>query len=295
MPFLKKIYILIFCTISLLLGACTPINAPETPIPAYIHIAENVLLPQAQQGTSLHNLKTVWVNVNGVSVGTYELPATIPVILSSNSQTENVDIQVFTGITRNGINANRYIYPFLNTYNVTLPLTPNQTTTITPIFTYTSTTVFDFITDFELFSNFEVATQGTAPLQIANGGLQQNAAFVSLNSNTNTLFLRTYQTYPLPGAGAPVFLELHYKNTEPFTIAIEGVNPLGLLAVVEIATVYPHDTWNKFYAELTTAVSTLKASNYTNFRIILKAQKNTQNGIETASFWFDNIQLLHLN
>ena len=119
----------------LFLSSCSIID-PEEQIPAYLEINSFELTTTPAQGENSAQITEAWVFVNDLSLGIYELPATVPV-LELGSQ----NITIFPVIRENGRPSTPIIYPLYRRYETTLELMANQTINIQPTTTYQSNTV----------------------------------------------------------------------------------------------------------------------------------------------------------
>jgi len=95
--------------------------------------------------------------------------------------------------------------------------------------------------------------------------------------------------YELPGSGAAVYLEMDYKCSQEMQIGLFIDLPSSGLEQVPIYNINPSQNWNKIYIQLGYVVSTYSYSN--KFKIYFKGIKN--NGNQKASFYFDNIKVVH--
>src|SRR5688572_31891479 len=87
---------LLFSSLAIFLGgaffsACEIIN-PTEDTPSYLKINKIVLDPRKNStetyGTASNNITDAWVFVNGKLIGTFELPASIPVLESGSAKVE---------------------------------------------------------------------------------------------------------------------------------------------------------------------------------------------------------------
>ena len=91
---IKTFYIAIFT--ALCLQSCKVINPPEV-IPTYIYISDITVNANAStQGSSSDNIVDAWIYIDGSLIGTFELPAKIPVIAEGD-----YTLQVYGGIKNN--------------------------------------------------------------------------------------------------------------------------------------------------------------------------------------------------
>jgi len=86
-----------------------------------------------------------------------------------------------------------------------------------------------------------------------------------------------------------VYLEMDYKCSQEMQIGLFIDLPSSGLEQVPIYNINPSQNWNKIYIQLGYVVSTYSYSN--KFKIYFKGIKN--NGNQKASFYFDNIKVVH--
>jgi len=219
----------------LLLSSCSIID-PEEQIPAYLEINRFELTTTPAQGENSAQITEAWVFVNDLSLGIYELPATVPV-LNLGSQ----NITIFPVIRENAQPSTPVIYPLYRRYETTLELMANQTVNIQPTTTYQSNTVFELVESFNTTNHLlrggnQDAVQSTDGVgQILLG--EDDA--VEFNSTTTFIDLPT-------SGGFPVFLEIDYKNNVVFEIGLEGISN-NINATLFKIRLCPINRWNKVY------------------------------------------------
>src|SRR5690606_38914333 len=116
--YLKAAFAVIF--LFTLLGCAK--KSKEAKKPVYLSIQDMyVNTNYSTEGTSHQQITTVWLEVNGKSIGAYEMPATPPVILNEGSN----DVRLYEGITMNGIDASRAIYDRLDYIDLVIDYVPS--------------------------------------------------------------------------------------------------------------------------------------------------------------------------
>ena len=99
------------------LTSCEIIN-PEEAIPAYIQIDTIQFINNSvAEGTAEQKIVEAWVNVDDDFLGTYDLPASIPVLKSGAA-----NVIVRPGIKDNGIGSLSEIYTFFEPYEASIEL-----------------------------------------------------------------------------------------------------------------------------------------------------------------------------
>jgi hypothetical protein len=269
----------------LYLGGC---DDPETA-PAYIYIDTVSLNTTATQGSNSQGIKTVWLSLNGQSLGAYELPTTIP-ILANGTQ----EIVVEAGIANSGVLSNRVKYPFYRPQSYTLDLVPLQTLTLSPEFDYQTNVVFDLINDFEFGYNFSVLTGDESQVNIIDNTSLVFEGDHSLHAQTysgsDVFAIVSNESYSLPIANAPVYVEMNYRCEAPFYVTLRGFNAAVTQQANLRLQVNAKDTWNKIYIDVEPMISEL-TSNFDFFQVIIGAE--LPDSLQQAHYWFDNVKLVH--
>lgn len=277
-------------------SGCDPVDEDT---PAYLYVTGFELTTNPfTEGSNSHKITDVWLSVDGNFLGVYTLPALIPV-LEEGSHVLKFD----AGIKDNGINATPEIYPFYQTYEVTLDLQPNQTDTIRPVTQYRSTTKFAFIEPFETSQHqFREVRQpaGATGIQLSTQDVfeGQSSAMISLDSASRRLVeIATLDKYrDLLKTGAYVYLEVNYKSDVPVVFGAVGHYDSG--GIGTSATQYdpgflPKDEWNKIYFNLTKMIFD---GDFDSYQIIFQAfipNENDKPSLASAKVWLDNIKLVH--
>lgn len=265
----------------LFLGACNLFDKDE-PIPAYISIDSiSVSTDYVTQGSASNKITDAWVYVDDQLIGTFELPATFPVITSEG----NHSIKIRGGIKLNGIAATRVPYPFYDFYTTTANLSLGKITKMNPVVKYFPGVTFKWIEDFEGAGFTLIDTFADAKLKIANApyafeGL--NSVSVKLNNDTVAFQARSTSSYNLQQGANSKFLELNYKCNNSFVVGIVYNN-----TIYPVVGLNPSDNWNKVYINLTDQITVTG-----NYYIYFGMQKLP--GINYSPFlYLDNIKLIH--
>lgn len=277
--------VLAFITIGSSFTAC---NEPE-PLPAFLQVdTMQVQINSSLEGSSSHNIQSAVVFVNDQSLGLFDLPANIPVLATGEAEvTLQAYIDAFSG--------NRKEYPFYTLDQFTVNLTPLETTIVNGTLEYRDNVFFVFNTDFEVSSNFKDTDENEPLLQLTtNQNLVYEgtrSASIQLNEANTFFSIQTNDYYPLPGNNIPVFLELNYRCSVPFQIALEAVKDNTTQVIIPEIYINKKETWNKIYIELTKTVSSLALDNFNNYKIIFRGELPET---ETeAAFYLDNVKLLY--
>ena len=115
-------YLIFFIVLFIIFSSCNP----EETEPAYLLINHvSVSSNPVTQGSNCSNVKDVWVYVDNKYLGTFQLPARVPVLESGS---KNVILRA--GILENGISATHSAYPLYAANLRTVEFTPGKETKI---------------------------------------------------------------------------------------------------------------------------------------------------------------------
>lgn len=284
-------HIILFVTIALTLFSCKK-DQPEV---SWLRIDKWDLQnnPDAEnpQGEMSHNFTQVFVNMDGKSLGNYELPAKIPIIADGTH-----DFVIQAGVDNNGISSTKKRYPFVKPFKGTVELIKNDTVNLTPHTQYYKSINF-LIEDFESPSmQVDVATESTATLgrnddpSILKWGNKYGE--ILLSENNDTLSFVTNFTTVLPKLGAEVYLEFDYMNTNSMLTSVISYGN-GNYHEDRFVIVNPQKkeeaVWKHIYLDLKEIVSYRQTTPYNEaeFKFIL------DEGLSSSFFYIDNIKLVY--
>jgi len=265
----------------------------EEPIPAYIHI-DNIQLTTAtdgSQGSSSHKIMDAWIYVDDQLVGTFEMPATFPVVTTEGTHT----IKIFAGIKENGISETRIPYPFYTIFQQDVYLKLGEKTTLSPSTTYYSGTDFTWMQDFEGSSTGlgDSINTDTAMQIITDPNIvfeKTGCGEVFLTGNKTAYNGSTINKFVLPTGASAVFLELNYNCNTDFNVGIIAYASNGSLLGQDISlSLRPTDGWNKVYVNLSTEISAYSTAK--DFGIFFSMLKNPD--LSTSYFYLDNVKLVN--
>jgi hypothetical protein len=286
---------------SLALSLACDREALEADIPAYVHIdALELRTNYVADGSASHKITTIWVEVNGKTIGAFELPATFPVI-----EKGPVSIRIDAGINENGMSATRTLYPFYTPFETTIDLQSLDTVTVTddqgqtPFVEYRSFSTVEVLEDFDgVGLKMEISPKSDTLLYRTNdstaifqwGSEPNDFSGVAQLSDRDMLFeIRTEDELTNLPLGAPVFLELNYK-CDLALVAGMYVNSASQGEIqAATARINPSEEWNKIYINLYSEVNGYP--NVLGYRVFLGAINFEGRGPKTL--YLDNIKLLY--
>ena len=285
------IFSFLFFALAALLPSCEVIN-PDEGIPSYIQIDTiTVSADYVAEGSASHKITDAWVYVDDELVGTYELPATVPVLKSGSHK-----ITIYGGIKMNGISATRIPYPFYEPYEITTELFPDSAIMLQPNVQYYSTTTFAWKEDFESPGyTLEITSVSDSTLNRVSGTADvfegNTSGLFAMRNPPHVLFeCKTINEYSLPKGGTPVFLELNYKCNNTFRIGIYANEAGGVSTQVpQTILINKSENWNKIYVNLTNEVSLfVNAINYNVYFGVIPDEGNPE-----PMVYVDNIKLIY--
>jgi len=262
----------------------------EEPIPAYIHIDKiDVTSDLLTQGTASHSVVDAWVYVDEQLIGAFELPVTFPVITTEGTHS----IKIFGGIKIDGISSLRIAYPFYDSYNTSVNLTPGVITTLTPTVAYYSGITFPslipWIEDMSGPGISLIDTLGDTPFQLdTSNPLEGQYVKATFSSADTSMLLQSNNFYLLSTSQNAIFLELNYKSTTDFFVGLRNAaipNVTNSFLTINSSG----GVWKKIYVNLTDKFAGIGGS--TNYFIYF-GKINLDGNANGTSIQLDNIKLI---
>jgi len=272
--------------LSFLITSCDLVN-PAEQIPAYLQIDNFELTTTAAQGENSEQITDVWVFVNDISLGVYELPATVPTLDIGNQ-----NVTIFPVIRENGLRSTPVIYPFYNRYETTVELTAEQTININPTTTYVSNAIFELVEDFNT-SGHRLKGGNPNAIQIKDG-----VGEVVFSNNDEIAFTSSSTFVDLPTSGGKaVFLEFDYQTNVEFEVGLVGLDINGgtINATNYKIILCPINRWNKLYVNFQ---EDLELSQLTGYKLAFRASTNDTGcgniNSESPKVLIDNIKFIRI-
>lgn len=290
--FLQRFKLLFASACSLVLISGCETSSNEELVPSYIHIDQIIINSTYQQGSSSSKITDAWVYINQQLIGSYELPATIPILASGKQK-----IVIRPGIKLNGISNTRNAYPFYASIEKELTLVKDSVINLGVLeTTYHTNTTFSWLEGFELSgSSLDTTAKSTVDLIItSNPDLLDSslngtaAALIELESDSAIFEGATIEKFDFPNNGSAVFLEMNYKSNHSIIVGVI-YNTSGIRVQRPLLTINKSDEWNKIYVNL--SVPKYDTPNATDFQIFYGIQK--EQGIDNATILLDNLKLVH--
>ncbi|MAN04931.1 MAG: hypothetical protein CMI35_17770 [Owenweeksia sp.] len=284
---------------SLLLIVSCSRESFEATTPAYLHIpsiqVDSTFYPT--QGSAHSAITTAWIYANGKAVGVFELPATVPVPNSGPTL-----VEVYPGITMNGIGATRAIYTPYQVLRETLDLTELDTLELDSPYTRyaSSATILQVETFDENGLNLTATNRSDTsviktndpgeifvnPEQAENNG---RAGKIVLEGERNFFELESSEAYSLPTYGISVYLEMTYKTEVPMVVGVVANYPGGITQRASTLVLLPNDEWKKIYVNLVTELTAY--SDAIGFQILIAGQETDSEA--PHKILLDNLKIVY--
>ncbi|NDC31697.1 MAG: hypothetical protein EBZ58_12365, partial [Bacteroidetes bacterium] len=208
----------------------------KAPIPSYIYVKKPFILNTANnnsQGDGSEKIVDVWVDVDGISIGSYGLPCQIPIL-----KTGKVKLSLKAGIINSGQDEQRIIYPFYTTDTLTMDLQEEHVDTIIGKVNYVQGLQFPFIEDFSFISDKLIIagkkTQDSILVLNDKNSWKENNNYGKIQfSDSTTLFMELRMNTPdvkgfdLPAVGSRVYFEFDYRSNVDFYVGMITTNNSG--------------------------------------------------------------------
>lgn len=282
--YLMKALLLLLTIISFY--SCNIIN-PSEPVPTYIHIDSFSFYnaDPGKNGTSSHEVTSVFAYYNNSRLGVFLLPTNIPILASGKGT-----LQVIPAVVVNGLSDYQNIYPYYTSDSLSFTATPGFTINYVPKTGYQSG-LYVWKEDFENgngFINFNSDTN-IAIVNQASGLVYEgkNSGYIYLKSPRKLSESINSTSFTLPG-NAQSFLELNYKCTNTFEVGLITQDNTGSIYYEYIAGVKPSPVWRKFYVSLQSFAAKEQGKSY---QLMIKAQLDDTTG--TGTVQLDNIKVVH--
>ncbi len=269
----------------IVLSSC---DGKDEGVPAYIQIDTIAVAinNEAKEGSNNHAITDVWVYINDIYQGNYEVPARFPILNTGKQQ-----ITLRAGIKLNGIAATREEYPFYHYIDIDTVLTPAETIHLKPKFSYISNATF-WIEDFNQAdiklgetsqTNTDTSIQHVEDPLHTSPQLYYGGIFVDAE-NPNFINATNMETDPIKYSDAErrLMLEFEYKNNQAFRVSL-----LTGSHKYDVEILMPSSEWKTIYIDLTPTVKKNPAEKYA------LAFSTVYDGEKKGEVYLNNVKLVH--
>jgi len=261
-------------------------------VPAYLEVPGITLTTATGEGLATSRVTDAWVSVDERLVGSWELPARVPILAEGPHR-----IDIVPAIKRNGMFDDRFRYPFYTTWTNTLDLSREATISVSPVAQYRSNIDFwiegfdDTSVKLSTTSNSDTTLIRYLPAERPDLTYLENTPCGGFVLDAANPYIRLFSDEDFNAASGPVYLEIDYRNDLAFVVGalysqnnVENAFPL----VVLVPTRRSDGTmpWNKAYIDL----SALFNTNVADRDFYLEARLPA--GSSIAHVFLDNIKIV---
>ena len=298
MNHLFKSFLILFVFSSFFLSC----DQEKEAIPSYLHISKFTLSSNPlTQGLNTSDIISAKVYVNGAEIGTFELPATFPVIASGKAE-----IIVFPNIKENGSsNSQKYFKPY-ESFTQTVNLEAGKIDSLKPSITYRSNANFRWMEDFEdqaisiVKSGANNTNDSFYTIPTSTPGVDQPftgsnyCGFINVTSDSFVVFERsTLSTFnDIPFLGTDVYVELDIKSEINVQVGVYSYNGADYDQAPVLVINPTGGKWKKIYVNLKPQIGDLTSG--TPLRLFFGFYKE-DNDKTDYKVYLDNLKLVYLN
>ncbi|HPB02256.1 MAG: hypothetical protein AB7V36_11540 [Bacteroidales bacterium] len=277
----------IFFLTAVIMTSCNWIN-PSEETPSFIKVESISFSTESTEGTENQNFTDAWVYINGEKTGAFEMPLTFPVLKEGP-----VTIQIYPGIILNGISNTRAIYPFVKPWEATINLVKDSVSIIQPASTYYDNLEFRVVEGFEdagmtinsTTLSDTIMLRTSEPSEVFEGSF---SGMLAIDTQRDTIDVRSNASYVLPQTGDYIFLELNFKTQAPLVVGVIA-NKGGYSVYHPLIILNETNTWKKVYINLSPVVS----REYDADSFFFFFRMELPEGMSEAKAFIDNIKLIH--
>ncbi len=262
---------------------------PASPSAAFVTIDSISLSTQyATEGSSSNAITDAWIILEDGYLGTFPLPAHIPIIKQGNQK-----ITIRGGIIENAIAGLRSAYPKYTSFDTILNFQPGKEIHLQPTIKYGASTTFIQLEDFDDASLSLTSTGASSTnIQITNLGdpnsFEGNSGVVTLDAS-NTIFETATSTPIVFSQATPSYIELNYKTDNDFTIGVFINYTSGGVEQRNLLSLRATSVWKKLYLSVADLGGVV--TNASSYKVFIHCEKNS--ALTEAKLYFDNLKVLY--
>jgi hypothetical protein len=274
----------------------------QEPIPSYLHISKFTLNSNPlTQGLNTADIISAKVYVNGAEIGTFELPATFPVIATGNAE-----VIVFPNIKENASsNSQKYFKPY-ESFTQTVNLEAGKIDSLKPKISYRSNANFRWMEDFEdqaisiVKSGANSTNDSFYTIPTSTPGVDQPfsgsnyCGFINVSNDSFVVFERsTLSTFnDIPFLGTDVYVELDIKSNINVQVGVYSYIGADYDQAPVMVINSTAGKWKKIYVNLKPQIGDLTSG--TPIRLFFGFYKE-DNDKTDYKVYLDNLKLVYLN
>jgi len=268
------------------LGSCTK----GDKVPSYLIVPSVDLSTSGLQGSNTKKITDTWVYVNDEFMGSWELPARIPVLKEGS-----VNVRVDAGVKRNGFYDERIRYPFYTPWTGTAELVRTNTATIAPVVNYTEQATF-WIEGFEDAGfSFLVADSLDHLLRYSASEYPDltvdGTSFGGFELDQSNPTITIYSDQDFSASGGATFLEMNYRSNVNLEVGmfyvLDGIAQSSfILGVTRSDREGTGMIWKKIYIDLSAAFNTSISQRDIHIKATIPSDQTS------GTVYLDNIKLV---
>lgn len=281
--------IIAFIAILLCFNSCSLFDN-DSFNPAYLILENPALSTRSNEGDPVHDIKDVWVFIDGKLLGIFPLPAKVPVITTG----KEMNILISAGVKENGDINSSFEYPFMTRIEKNVVLNEGKEEKIPLNFSYKTDIKFDIVEGFETsFQQFTQDIDGNTETRFSftteDKVSGQKSGIVTLNNSNKDFEVTTVNYFNnSQNAKGSVFLEFDYKCDENLLIGtdvIENQTQFTSYKVILSKTT----EWKRAYINFSDEISNPNTDFY---RVMFGAGYERIDNVD-SKIYLDNIKLIH--
>lgn len=236
----------------------------------------------------------MWVFADDQVIGSYDLPAEVPILLEGVTE-----IKVYAGIKRDGISSTRDIYPFYQVHIEDINLQPGSRDTIRPEYVYVENANIISVDDFENANAFIIddSSEGavirtTDPALVFEG---DGSVHLKLTEEENLIRVTTNeQQFELP-SNRSAYLEMNYRCDNSMAMGLfssDGFSEDKNYVIILTPTIDEdgEQYWNKIYVNLMDVITQTSIAN--SYEVFFESSRDIDNDSE-INVYIDNIKIVY--
>jgi hypothetical protein len=279
-------------SIIILLASCKP-KYREEEVPSYLRVpTAHFKADISTYGDSTVKFSEIWVTAEGNTLGAYEMPATVPILLEGQKK-----LTLYGGVKENGISTVRVAYPFFQPIDTFVNLHRTNVTSVKPTFRYYPATKVRWKENFESPAwTLDTTLSNSVGMDTAKDEKSPYSSGRTLKATLQPggrdFSIQSKDIFGNIQPGKPLWLEISFKTDIVLHLGIQVIDPINrtieLVPYVDLAPT--KGLWNKVYVNFTN--ETAQAGLNKAYRIYLEAIGSE--GTLPTTFYIDNIKLLYL-